>query len=970
VRRLLAVAVAADLNRDTLDSGPSWTVSLGETAIYFAREPGKTTGGLWRTDGTPGGTQKFFGGLPGSYNGLSDNYVAAEAGGRVYFRATHPGFPGPDELWTTDGTAEGTRMLKAIRPGGPLYSGSDGEFAAYGGRVFFNATEGNGTELWVTDGTPQGTSLFFDALPGSASSQVQELTVSGNYLFFFAASGLWRSDGTSGGTIQLLNGLTPSIEGMDRRAYFFAPPPGKSSPSLLWSSDGTVAGTTPLMNPDQPPPFVGANHLTRAEDKLFFTASAPGRWDVLWVTDASASAVTRLESDAGGYGSPYGLKAMGSIVLFRAGEGTLQRYWRSDGTRVGTYRLSNVSAALSRFVVSPEGNRAFVEAGDTAGIELWVTDGTPQGTRMVQDLNPGSLHGMQIGLGTWIAILNDGRAVFPGKDLAHGLEPRVTNASPDGTVLLADINNVQTASGYPYALMDVGGTLFLGGVPRQSSGGTQYGLFRHDAAAGQAHVISPMSPPQFDYQPSGRGQVEYAAFKGELFYFAEGAARRLHRSNGTPVGTVPFMEFYRRGGTGEYPDAGTFAVLGDRLYFAAANNPDSRAPVGLWRTDGTAQGTELVAQSSGRPPIDLTVIGNQLYFGMGGELLRIDNSRTSPVVVATFDGLVHNIVSAGGKVFYARSFPTGGSEMGVIDPATGEPRPLSGTFGPLVPFKGRIYFSTLSDLMYTDGTPEGTVALQSNGQSLPAITTMHALGDFLYFVASTPAYGSEWWRRDGTAGGTRLLADIEPGPGGSEPPGWIGQSHLARSIALWRGQIFFTAKSKARGAELWRIDPAGNGPAVLVADLWPGAGDSDPAALTVVGDQLYFVATDPNIGRELFKVIDDFSSMPGDADRDGEIGFSDLVILAQNYGTPEAKTWETGDFTGDGEVDFEDLVILAQRYGTSGATPTNTTETSTAAARSAAVFSDRKVNRPQSAPVMTKRATPPKASASARLRRA
>ena len=50
-RRLLAVAVAADLNRDTLGSGPSWAVSLGQTALYFAREPGKTTGGLWRTDG-------------------------------------------------------------------------------------------------------------------------------------------------------------------------------------------------------------------------------------------------------------------------------------------------------------------------------------------------------------------------------------------------------------------------------------------------------------------------------------------------------------------------------------------------------------------------------------------------------------------------------------------------------------------------------------------------------------------------------------------------------------------------------------------------------------------------------------------------------------------------------------------------------------------------------------------------------
>ena len=53
---------------------------------------------------------------------------------------------------------------------------------------------------------------------------------------------------------------------------------------------------------------------------------------------------------------------------------------------------------------------------------------------------------------------------------------------------------------------------------------------------------------------------------------------------------------------------------------------------------------------------------------------------------------------------------------------------------------------------------------------------------------------------------------------------------------------------------------------------------------------------------------------PGDADKDGKVSFSDLVIVARHYGQINA-TWAQGDFDGDGKVDFMDLVILARNYG-------------------------------------------------------
>ncbi len=53
---------------------------------------------------------------------------------------------------------------------------------------------------------------------------------------------------------------------------------------------------------------------------------------------------------------------------------------------------------------------------------------------------------------------------------------------------------------------------------------------------------------------------------------------------------------------------------------------------------------------------------------------------------------------------------------------------------------------------------------------------------------------------------------------------------------------------------------------------------------------------------------------PGDADGDNATSFSDLVAVAQNYGTA-GKGQASGDFDYDGVVGFSDLVLVAQNYG-------------------------------------------------------
>ena len=56
-------------------------------------------------------------------------------------------------------------------------------------------------------------------------------------------------------------------------------------------------------------------------------------------------------------------------------------------------------------------------------------------------------------------------------------------------------------------------------------------------------------------------------------------------------------------------------------------------------------------------------------------------------------------------------------------------------------------------------------------------------------------------------------------------------------------------------------------------------------------------------------------SIPGDADLDGEVQFSDFLLLANSFGLP--GDWSQGDFDMNGQVEFADYLVLASRFGES-----------------------------------------------------
>ena len=125
---------------------------------------------------------------------------------RVVFFVADDGQHGR-ELWISDGTTDGTRLVRDIRRGPE--SSAISQLTPAGNRVFFTALNEDGREVWVSDGTRPGTKLVRDIFRGPLGSEPSLLTSMNSDILFVADDGrrgrlIWFSDGTRRGTKRLL----------------------------------------------------------------------------------------------------------------------------------------------------------------------------------------------------------------------------------------------------------------------------------------------------------------------------------------------------------------------------------------------------------------------------------------------------------------------------------------------------------------------------------------------------------------------------------------------------------------------------------------------------------------------------------------------------------------------------------------------------------------------------------------------
>jgi ELWxxDGT repeat protein len=172
--------------------------------LFFAADGGTNGMELWKSDGTELGTERVTDINPDSANAF-DPFVESPmvvVGSTLYFTADD-GSHGV-ELWKTDGTTEGTMLVKDINDGGDANIGG---LTDVDGVLYFVANDGsNGREVWKSNGTTAGTMMVGDLAPGSLSAfpsgDVNVISFDGSLFFaatngdgFFSGDGveLWRT---------------------------------------------------------------------------------------------------------------------------------------------------------------------------------------------------------------------------------------------------------------------------------------------------------------------------------------------------------------------------------------------------------------------------------------------------------------------------------------------------------------------------------------------------------------------------------------------------------------------------------------------------------------------------------------------------------------------------------------------------------------------------------------------------------
>ncbi|HYO58366.1 ELWxxDGT repeat protein [Archangium sp.] len=324
---------------------------------------------LWVSDGTSGGTRLVKDLTPG--RGDSFPYNLTAVGKTLLFFRYIPGTPdapGRTELWRSDGTEAGTVRVRDMGPESSLTFSQ----VLVGGTLFFVFTDpAHGTELWKSDGTEAGTMLVGDLQPGPDSSNPFHLRAVGRYVFFITTtsdgvSRLWRTDGTEAGTVLVEE---------------FPPGPDTSNPRLL----GVVGRSL----------YFTLTHLS--DHRLYlYRLKVDGSGGISSRLVAALPNPFADEPDADPYITTFtvaGGKLFFALAISSTGPAPRDvQLWVTDGTRSGTkllHRPLSLSDEFESQLHTLDDRILFSAIGEGTGLEPWVSNGTVRGTRMVQDLSPG-----------------------------------------------------------------------------------------------------------------------------------------------------------------------------------------------------------------------------------------------------------------------------------------------------------------------------------------------------------------------------------------------------------------------------------------------------------------------------------------------------------------------------------------------------------------------------------------------------
>ena len=585
-------------------------------------------------------------------------------------------------------------------------------------------------------------------------------------------------------------------------------------------------------------------------DKVIFSAADGEHGREIWSSDLTAAGTSVMLDFIPGpeSSSAVPLVGLGDVLLFTLLDGLTGReiLWRLDPSLPAPepFAVQPLDHVISGSALLLHGDTIYYAADDGVhGAELWRSDGSRDGTRILADINPGPESSIENDYYRSSLAFLGAEVLLGADDGVHGSELIAVNRTTGVSRLVRDFFP-GTAASYPGGFEALGGRAFFGANDHQdsrrlwSTDGTADGTRRAPLPVASApreylayqdrllFTIVGSDPDQglwsWDDETEEATRLgdygeELTPWNGEIWYRGHHPtfSSQMFRTDGTPGGTG--LAFVVNGGSYYGSEPRSMHPAGWVMYFSALGQDGEEPHV----TNGSSEWAfDLWPHGSSFPrfyrsaPESTTVWFQARSAGEGIELWRIEG--------AFYPHLVKDI------------WPGPNSSYPYVVHLWADDRALVVASD----------FDHGQELWVSDGTDEGTVLLRDLNPGRPSgISGGSGIAagpdGIVYFAGDDGIHGLELWRTDGTPEGTRLVADLLPGPEGSS----------LYVFGFVDGHLLFLARDDAHGAELWISDGTGPGTR-LFQDLRPGPGSSNFDGFTAIGDRVYFHAYADEAGYE------------------------------------------------------------------------------------------------------------------------